>query len=110
MPKQFVCTEIGFSHAGWRTDEYYTRRTGRCSPTKVEDLEYVVRVQVSLHPVSLSPYTLEVSMPTLGTHGPAVPALGMGGAWVQRIPDSQALASVDGAWEAGTRYYDTAPW
>ena len=47
---------------------------------------------------------------TLGATGPAVPPLGMGGAWVQAIPDAQALDAVDAAWDAGTRYYDTAPW
>jgi D-threo-aldose 1-dehydrogenase len=39
-----------------------------------------------------------------------VPQLGLGGAWVQRIPDVAALGSVDAAWESGTRYFDTAPW
>ena len=47
---------------------------------------------------------------TLGSSGPKVPQLGLGGAWVQKIPDAQALDSVDAAWQCGTRYFDTAPW
>jgi D-threo-aldose 1-dehydrogenase len=47
---------------------------------------------------------------TLGSRGPEVPRLGLGGAWVQKIPDSQALGSVEAAWGCGTRYFDTAPW
>lgn len=49
-------------------------------------------------------------MRTLGKNGPAVPPLGLGGAWVATIPDTQALGAVDAAWDAGTRYFDTAPW
>jgi hypothetical protein len=47
---------------------------------------------------------------TLGATGPSVPPLGLGGAWVQPIPDVQAMGAVDAAWDAGTRYFDTAPW
>ena len=47
---------------------------------------------------------------TLGATGPSVPPLGLGGAWVQPIPDAQAMGAVDAAWDAGTRYFDTAPW
>lgn len=40
--------------------------------------------------------------------------LGMGGATLgdlwQRTPDSQALATIDAAYDAGVRFFDTAPW
>lgn len=43
-----------------------------------------------------------------------LPRLGMGGATLgnifDAIPDSQADATLDAAWEAGIRFYDTSPW
>jgi len=36
--------------------------------------------------------------------------LGFGGATISRVGEAQAAATLDAAWEAGIRYYDTAPW
>ena len=42
------------------------------------------------------------------------PPLGMGcaplGELVRAVPEREAAATLDAAWEAGVRYYDTAPW
>jgi D-threo-aldose 1-dehydrogenase len=36
--------------------------------------------------------------------------LGFGGATISRVGEAQATATLEAAWEAGIRYYDTAPW
>ncbi len=50
----------------------------------------------------------------LGTSGLELPALGLGGAPLgelfQRLPEAQAQATLQAAWESGIRYFDTAPW
>ncbi|MHB2167763.1 aldo/keto reductase [Alsobacter sp. R-9] len=50
----------------------------------------------------------------LGRSGVSLPALGMGGASLGNlfldIPDVQAADTLDAAWEAGIRFYDTSPW
>ncbi|HVX81254.1 MAG TPA: aldo/keto reductase [Devosiaceae bacterium] len=50
----------------------------------------------------------------LGRTTLALPRLGFGGAGlgniIEDIPEAQALATVDAAWDAGVRYYDTSPW
>ncbi len=50
---------------------------------------------------------------TLGRTGVAVTALGFGAAPLgnlyARVPDDAAAATVDAAWAAGVRYFDTAP-
>lgn len=50
----------------------------------------------------------------LGRTGLPVTALGLGGAPLgdlfERLPESQADAVVEAAWDAGVRLYDTAPW
>jgi hypothetical protein len=45
----------------------------------------------------------------LGSHGLAVPRLGLG-CGLLGATDADALVAVAGAWDAGTRYFDTAPW
>jgi D-threo-aldose 1-dehydrogenase len=51
---------------------------------------------------------------TLGASGATVTELGFGGASIGelfvRVPEHDALAAFDAAWEAGIRYFDTAPW
>jgi len=50
----------------------------------------------------------------LGRTGLMLPQLGFGGAAFGNIfdviPDAQADATMDAAWEAGVRFYDTSPW
>lgn len=50
---------------------------------------------------------------TLGTTDVAVARLGLGtaplGGWPTAIPEGQGVATVARAWEAGIRYFDTAP-
>lgn len=50
----------------------------------------------------------------LGRTDLELPQLGFGGAALGNIfnviPDSQADATMDAAWDAGVRYYDTSPW
>lgn len=50
----------------------------------------------------------------LGRTGLELPRLGLGGAALgnifNTIPDSQAEATMDAAWDAGVRFYDTSPW
>ena len=50
---------------------------------------------------------------TLGTTSVTVPALGLGtaplGGWPTAVPADQARATVTRAWDAGIRYFDTAP-
>jgi D-threo-aldose 1-dehydrogenase len=49
----------------------------------------------------------------LGRHGPTVTALGLGcapiGNLFRAVSDDDAHATIDAAWEAGIRYFDTAP-
>ena len=49
----------------------------------------------------------------LGTRGPAVTALGLGTAPIGNmfdvVTDDDAHATIDAAWDAGIRYFDTAP-
>jgi D-threo-aldose 1-dehydrogenase len=51
---------------------------------------------------------------TLGRSGVEVPQLGFGGAPLgelyARVSDTDADATLSAAWEAGVRYFDTAPW
>lgn len=51
---------------------------------------------------------------TIGTTGVEVTELGFGGASIGelfvRVGEHDALATIDGAWDAGVRYFDTAPW
>ena len=50
---------------------------------------------------------------TLGRTGIAVTALGFGGATIginPTVTEAQAQATLQAAWEAGLRYFDTAPW
>jgi D-threo-aldose 1-dehydrogenase len=51
---------------------------------------------------------------TLGKSGVQVTQLGLGtapfGELFQDVPARQALATVDAAWDAGIRYFDSAPW
>ncbi|NYI04222.1 aldo/keto reductase [Allostreptomyces psammosilenae] len=55
-------------------------------------------------------------LPTRGVRGdgPALTELGFGGAPIgnlyQAVEEEQATAAVDAAWEAGIRYFDTAPY
>jgi len=46
----------------------------------------------------------------LGRTALEVDELGFGGATISRVSEAQAAATLDAAWEAGIRYYDTAPW
>src|SRR3978361_423661 len=50
----------------------------------------------------------------LGKSGVLLPQLGFGGAPLGelfvRVSDDQAEATMSAAWNAGIRYYDTAPW
>ncbi|WP_406416846.1 aldo/keto reductase [Streptomyces sp. NBC_00873] len=50
---------------------------------------------------------------TLGRSGVAVSALGFGAAAIaglfEAVPEEEAAAAVEAAWEAGVRYFDTAP-
>ena len=50
----------------------------------------------------------------LGRTGVQLTALGFGAATIggirARIPEAQAQATLDAAWDAGIRYFDTAPW
>jgi D-threo-aldose 1-dehydrogenase len=50
---------------------------------------------------------------TLGRTGVQLTQLGMGGAPLgdlfERVPEAQAQATIQAAWEAGVRYFDTAP-
>lgn len=50
----------------------------------------------------------------LGRTGLALPRLGLGSASLGNIfnivPEAQADATIDAAWEAGVRFYDTSPW
>ena len=49
----------------------------------------------------------------LGTTALRVPKLGLGtfplGGWPKATPETQALETIERAWQAGIRYYDTAP-
>jgi D-threo-aldose 1-dehydrogenase len=49
----------------------------------------------------------------LGTTDLLVPKLGLGtfplGGWPTAVPETQALDTIERAWQAGIRYYDTAP-
>jgi len=51
---------------------------------------------------------------TLGTSGVEVTQLGLGGASMgelfHKVPEEDAIAAIHAAWDAGIRYYDTAPW
>ena len=50
----------------------------------------------------------------LGLTEVEVTQLGFGGAGLgdlfEVIPEAQAVATLQAAWDAGIRYYDTAPW
>jgi D-threo-aldose 1-dehydrogenase len=50
----------------------------------------------------------------LGTSDVMLPQMGFGGAplgeLVVKVPEAQATATLQAAWDAGIRYYDTAPW
>jgi D-threo-aldose 1-dehydrogenase len=50
----------------------------------------------------------------VGRSGLRVTALGFGGAHLgelfQKIPESEAQATIAAAWDAGLRYFDTSPW
>jgi D-threo-aldose 1-dehydrogenase len=50
----------------------------------------------------------------LGRTGVEVTELGFGGASIGelfvRVPERDAVATIDAAWDAGIRFYDTAPW
>jgi D-threo-aldose 1-dehydrogenase len=50
----------------------------------------------------------------LGRHGLTVSQLGLGGAPLgemrERVDEAQAWATLQAAWDAGVRYFDTAPW
>ena len=50
----------------------------------------------------------------LGLTAVEVTQLGFGGAGLgdlfEVIPEAQAAATLEAAWDAGLRYYDTAPW
>ena len=51
---------------------------------------------------------------TLGKSGVKLNQMGMGGAALgdlfNKVPDADAEATLQSAWEQGLRYYDTAPW
>ncbi len=51
---------------------------------------------------------------TVGMSGSRVTELGFGGASIGelfvRVTEHDALATIDRAWDAGVRYFDTAPW
>jgi D-threo-aldose 1-dehydrogenase len=51
---------------------------------------------------------------TLGRTGISVTQLGFGGAGLgdlfTKVPEAEATATLQAAWDAGIRYYDTAPW
>ncbi len=51
---------------------------------------------------------------TVGRTGVEVTELGFGGASIGelfvRVSEHDSLATIDGAWDAGVRYFDTAPW
>ncbi len=51
---------------------------------------------------------------TVGTTGATVTELGFGGASIGelfvRVSEHDALATIEVAWDAGVRYFDTAPW
>ncbi|HVY43210.1 MAG TPA: aldo/keto reductase, partial [Hyphomicrobiaceae bacterium] len=50
----------------------------------------------------------------LGRTDIELPRLGLGGAGLgnmfETIPESRAMATLESAWDAGIRYYDTSPW
>src|SRR6185312_10616185 len=50
----------------------------------------------------------------LGQTSLQLPVLGFGGAGLgnitEEVSETEALATVDAAWDAGVRYYDTSPW
>ncbi len=50
----------------------------------------------------------------VGTSGVAVTQLGLGGAsygeLFHRVPEPDAYAAIQAAWDGGVRYFDTAPW
>jgi D-threo-aldose 1-dehydrogenase len=46
----------------------------------------------------------------LGRTAVELDELGFGGATISRVGETQAAAALDAAWQAGIRYYDTAPW
>lgn len=50
----------------------------------------------------------------LGRSGVTVPALGLGGAPIggmfRKVSEADACAALQAAWDAGIRYFDTAPW
>jgi len=50
----------------------------------------------------------------LGRSGVRLPALGLGGAPLgnlfSRVPEADAEATLEAAWDAGVRFYDTSPW
>ena len=51
---------------------------------------------------------------TLGRTGVAITQLGLGGAsygeLFHRVPELDAYAAIQAAWDGGVRYFDTAPW
>jgi len=51
---------------------------------------------------------------TLGTSGVNVTQLGLGGAsygsLFYEVPEADAVAAIHAAWDAGIRFFDTAPW
>jgi len=46
----------------------------------------------------------------LGRTGVELDELGFGAATISRVGEAQAAATLDAAWKAGIRYFDTAPW
>ena len=57
---------------------------------------------------------MEIPQRPLGKSGVRLPKLGFGGAPLgelfQRIPEAQAQATLQTAWDCGLYYFDTAPW
>src|SRR4029079_515821 len=51
---------------------------------------------------------------TLGSSGVKVTQLGLGGAsygsLFYQVPEEDAVAAIHAAWDAGIRFFDTAPW
>ena len=74
-------------------------------------LPFMVRFDYSYDGVMRS---FEDSLQRLGLTAVEVTQLGFGGAGLgdlfEVIPEAQAAATLEAAWDAGIRYYDTAPW
>lgn len=65
-------------------------------------------------PVAMKPNALHTRPRRLGASQLEIPPFGFGGAHLgelfARLPEKQSEDTMEAAWAAGVRYYDTAPW